>query len=299
MQQKKSKKIYYSTFLLLCGMFFAQGVLAQENGLIQEVDYGEDPIIDSDMDGLTDHGEEQIFHTNPLLPDTDNDGFFDGVEVIMGTDPLTNTYDEAIEAAAPDERPFAWYISRITGLIAYALLWVVLLFGFSFRTPFLKKFVAPAYKLDLHIYLSVLTFVFVLTHAFILLFDHLAEMSLADILIPFHVSTPFIDPAGLASGIIAFYIFIIIIATSLLRKHLPHGLWRSLHFFHALLYILVVLHALQMGTDIAAGWPRTLFLISVGIMAILYPIGLYYTIRDMITLRKKKATTKIASGDKA
>lgn len=292
MQQKRSKKIYYSTLLLLCGVFIMQGAMAQENDLIQEVRYGDAPIIDSDLDGLTDLGEEQIFHTNPTLPDTDNDGFFDGVEVIMGSDPLTSVYDEAVADARSDEQPFAWYISRITGLIAYALLWVVLLFGFSFRTPFLKKIVAPAYKLDLHIYLSVLAFVFILTHAFILLFDHLADLSLADILIPYHVSTPFIDPAGLAAGIIAFYIFLIIIITSLLRKHLPHGLWRGLHFFHALLYILVVLHALQMGTDIASGWPRTVFLLSVGVMAVLYPIGLYYTIRDMMVLRKKKSESK-------
>ncbi len=286
MQQKRSKKQLYSTLLVICGIFLAQGVLAQE------IDYGDDPIIDSDMDGLTDHGEEQLFHTDPMLPDTDNDGFFDGVEVIMGTDPLISVYDEVIEDTMSDEAPFAWYISRITGLIAYALLWVVLLFGFSFRTPFLKKFVAPAYKLDLHIYLAVLTFVFVLTHAFVLLFDRFAQMSLADILIPFYVSTSFIDPVGLAIGIIAFYIFIIIIATSLLRKHLPYGLWRGLHFFHVLLYILVVWHALQLGTDIAAGWSRTVFLLSVGIMAILYPIGLYYTIRDIMVLRRKKAASK-------
>lgn len=283
-------------------MFFAQGSLAQENDLVLEVNYGDAPIIDSDLDGLTDQGEEQIYHTNPMLPDTDSDGFFDGVEVIMGTDPLTSTYDENIENAMPDDRPFAWYISRITGLIAYALLWVVLVFGFSFRTPFLKKFVAPAYKLDLHIYLSILTFCFVIAHAFVLLFDHLADMSLSDILIPFHVSTPFIDPAGLAGGIIAFYILIILIFTSIFRRYLPHSLWRGLHFFHGLVYLLVVLHAFEMGTDLASGWPRTIFLISVAIMVILYPIGLFYTIRDILKLRRKKkeklAVQKVAQDNK-
>lgn len=48
-------------------------------------------IIDSDGDLLSDADEENIFHTNPNDPDFDNDGIFDGEEVMDGVDP-TNPF---------------------------------------------------------------------------------------------------------------------------------------------------------------------------------------------------------------
>lgn len=45
--------------------------------------------FDSDHDGLTDHDEQQVYHTNVSNPDTDGDGLPDGVEVLtFGSDPL-------------------------------------------------------------------------------------------------------------------------------------------------------------------------------------------------------------------
>lgn len=43
---------------------------------------------DSDHDNLTDYQEVTVYHTNPLQPDTDRDGFSDGHEVSTGNNPL-------------------------------------------------------------------------------------------------------------------------------------------------------------------------------------------------------------------
>ncbi len=43
---------------------------------------------DSDRDGLTDGAEYYIYGTSPILADTDGDGFSDGFEVAIGSDPL-------------------------------------------------------------------------------------------------------------------------------------------------------------------------------------------------------------------
>jgi hypothetical protein len=52
--------------------------------------------VDSDNDGLTDD-EEILLGTDPLNPDTDNGGVFDGQEVnIDGTDPLDSSDDLVI-----------------------------------------------------------------------------------------------------------------------------------------------------------------------------------------------------------
>ena len=42
--------------------------------------------LDSDGDGLTDI-EEILFQTNSSLPDTDNDGYIDGLELAKGYNP--------------------------------------------------------------------------------------------------------------------------------------------------------------------------------------------------------------------
>ncbi len=47
-----------------------------------------DTEFDSDFDGLTDTSEIATWKTNPASPDTDGDGFFDGVEVLNGFNPL-------------------------------------------------------------------------------------------------------------------------------------------------------------------------------------------------------------------
>src|SRR6266567_3674295 len=46
-----------------------------------------DKSIDSDCDGLT-NTEEKLYGTDPTNPDTDGDGYSDGVEVKSGYDPL-------------------------------------------------------------------------------------------------------------------------------------------------------------------------------------------------------------------
>ena len=46
---------------------------------------------DPDHDGLTNYQEIDIYHTDPNVADTDGDGFSDGYEVSVGTDPASAT----------------------------------------------------------------------------------------------------------------------------------------------------------------------------------------------------------------
>ena len=55
---------------------------------VEERSLGTDPLNpDTDNDGLTDYAEVKIYYTLPNNPDTDGDGFQDGAEVINGFDP--------------------------------------------------------------------------------------------------------------------------------------------------------------------------------------------------------------------
>lgn len=58
---------------------------------------------DTDMDGLTDLDEINIYDTDPENPDSDNDGTWDGDEVIAGTDP--NLQSDVFRIVELDREP--------------------------------------------------------------------------------------------------------------------------------------------------------------------------------------------------
>ncbi|MHA1247020.1 MAG: hypothetical protein ACTSPE_06810, partial [Candidatus Thorarchaeota archaeon] len=64
---------------------------------------------DSDLDGLLDGDEYYVYHTDPRLRDTDGDGYSDGTEVAVGTDPLVFT--------TPAEFGLALAVARGEGVI--------------------------------------------------------------------------------------------------------------------------------------------------------------------------------------
>ncbi|MEX0863255.1 MAG: hypothetical protein WD269_00095, partial [Acidimicrobiia bacterium] len=56
--------------------------------------HGTDPLDpDTDDDGLSDGDEVNVHGTDPLDPDTDDDGLNDGLEVDLGLDPLNPDTD--------------------------------------------------------------------------------------------------------------------------------------------------------------------------------------------------------------
>ncbi len=59
----------------------------RERMIVERV--GDSIRLDTDKDGVADYDEVHSFQTNPRLPDTDADGFTDGVEIVRGYDPLS------------------------------------------------------------------------------------------------------------------------------------------------------------------------------------------------------------------
>jgi lipoprotein-anchoring transpeptidase ErfK/SrfK len=47
-----------------------------------------DTTLDTDADGLSDYDEVGLYYTNPIVADTDGDGYVDGVEIAGGYSPL-------------------------------------------------------------------------------------------------------------------------------------------------------------------------------------------------------------------
>jgi methionine sulfoxide reductase heme-binding subunit len=255
-------KTKLTIFIFLLLFIFPVLVSADEK---REVKYESDVIIDSDLDGLTDEGERQIFLTDPQNPDTDADGISDGAETLGQTNPLDPNEPKVKEVVVPQikrETPWVWYATRASALMGFLLLYLSFFFGLAIRTPGLKKIVSPANSFSVHSWISLQALIFAAIHGLSLFFDKFLNFSLKDILVPLALKSNVagISPELVAIGIISFYIMLALVLTSYFRKFISHQIWRALHFLNAGLYILVFIHALYLGTDLRSGWPQYIFI---------------------------------------
>lgn len=282
--RKKLKRILLTsiaTFLLAFG-FFVFPVRAEK--IYSKVDYNGEVIVDSDLDGLTDQGEIQIYKTDPRRADTDEDGFLDGAEILAGTDPLdadSPAKDSAVILSLEkynQPTPWAWYIGRASGMIGFIFLWLTVFLGLSIRNPLFKKMVASIYSFDFHCFLAAAAVFWSLVHGTSFIFDSVAQFTWKDSFIPFFSQTSLVNPNFLALGIMAFYAMVIMTITSYLRSHLNHFLWRVLHFLNPLAFIFVVVHGYFNGTDMKNYWIGMAFLASSYFLIIVYLSNLYSVI---------------------
>jgi DMSO/TMAO reductase YedYZ heme-binding membrane subunit len=139
-----------------------------------------------------------------------------------------------------------WYTARASGLVSWALLSASMLWGLVLSTKLRPPRVRPNWTLDLHRYLGGLAVIFVGVHLTALVFDSYVGFGLTQLLVPFASRW---KPVAVAWGVVGFYLLLAVELSSLARKHLPHRLWRRLHFLAFPLYAVATLHMLTAGTD--------------------------------------------------
>ncbi|MEI7621172.1 MAG: ferric reductase-like transmembrane domain-containing protein [Candidatus Moraniibacteriota bacterium] len=289
--KKKNRLLIFGVML---GCFLSwQTAKAQEK---PKVDYANQIVVDSDLDGLTDQGENQIYHSDPQQMDTDGDGFGDGVEVLAGSDPLdTKAYPGAPAVSeakvSTKEAPTAWYASRASGLVAFLLLYISIFLGLTLRIPLLRKIFAPLYAMQIHCWLSVQALLFAFFHAAVLLFDKWLGFKLVDLFVPFAAEY---QPNLTALGVLGFYLMLILVVTSYARKLMSQKIWRAVHFTNLVLYAIVFVHALYLGTDLKVQLFRDIFLWANAGLVFLMLVNLELRIFENISRKKKE--TSFASG---
>jgi sulfoxide reductase heme-binding subunit YedZ len=98
---------------------------------------------------------------------------------------------------------------------------------------------------------SLLSIVFLAVHVLTAVFDPFTSLGLGAALVPL-AST--YRPVPVALGVIAMYLFVALIVTSLLRKHIGQRTWRLVHWTSYAMWPLAMLHGFTAGSDAAAPW---------------------------------------------
>lgn len=162
-----------------------------------------------------------------------------------------------------------WYVARGTGIVAAMSLVILMLSGIGQITGHTYKFLEPLSAWASHRALGLVFGVSVLMHMVSLLFDKFMKFDVLQVLIPwwskFKPVTIFGYKAGslyLACGILAFYMSIAVVVSSIVWISKKPHIWKFIHFLSYVLMILVFVHALFIGTDFAGGWLRLAWVVS-------------------------------------
>jgi predicted ferric reductase len=139
-----------------------------------------------------------------------------------------------------------WFVSRSSGMVAWALLTLSVCWGLFISTKAVAKASSPAWLLDLHRYLGGTAVLFTVLHLVGLAADNYVTFGWAETFIPMASSW---KSGAVAFGIVGFYLLIAIEGTSLAMKRLPRRLWRAVHHLSLVLYFVATYHAIAAGTD--------------------------------------------------
>jgi DMSO/TMAO reductase YedYZ heme-binding membrane subunit len=142
---------------------------------------------------------------------------------------------------------FWWFVTRSSGLVAWALLMASMVWGVLLATRVLKPHDKPGWLLDLHRWLGALTVVFVGVHLLALVLDDYVTFGWSDLLVPF-ASGYARFAVGL--GVIALYLLVAVQVSSLAMRRIPTRYWRWLHLTSYALVLATSWHAVLVGTDV-------------------------------------------------
>ncbi|WP_201532011.1 ferric reductase-like protein [Psychrobacter sp. LFX-11D] len=155
------------------------------------------------------------------------------------------TWGETVSQLLTATDKHFWYLSRASGVIAYTLFWLAVLFGLLLSTRLGKHFNA-ARVFSLHQYLSLIAVGFAAFHAGILLADNFLNLNLWQILLPFGFQT---ERVGVALGQLGFWLLFICAFSFYIKKYIGQSAWRWLHFLTFMAYMFISIHVFMVGSD--------------------------------------------------
>lgn len=139
-----------------------------------------------------------------------------------------------------------WFISRSSGVLAYILLTLGVMWGLVQSGGILRPTIPPLLALGLHSFLNWGVLAMSALHGFVLLGDNYIKLALKDVTIPFASSY---EPFLVGLGVLSFYLLFLLSSSFYARKWLGQKTFRFLHYASYPTFLLVTWHSVGLGTD--------------------------------------------------
>jgi len=181
----------------------------------------------------------------------------------------------AVDVASRVSLSWPWYVTRASGLVAAALLVVLMITGISVFTGYQFKFMEPIRAWANHRTLGIAFAIAVGVHILSLLFDKYISFNIVQVFVPFtsqykHIKllNVSVGSFGVALGVLSLYMVIAIVLTSLtgIMSGSPR-FWKWTHLLSYLVILAIFFHSIMIGTDLHNGiWRWTWIAVNVVIL---------------------------------
>lgn len=155
--------------------------------------------------------------------------------------------------------PISWYLARATGITLYLLFWGVVMAGLLLTTRVFDRVVSKATLFSVHAYLGRLAYAFLAAHLLSLVIDQHLPFTIEQLVVPF--SGPTGEP-WTGFGILATYLFIVVVASASMRRYIPYPVWRFLHILAFPMYALSLMHGIGAGSSTASPFMQAVYLLT-------------------------------------
>jgi sulfoxide reductase heme-binding subunit YedZ len=152
-----------------------------------------------------------------------------------------------------------WMLTRAAGIVAYVLLWLAVLGGLLQSTGILTRWMRPVAATDLHNTIGVWSLYATTFHMVVLLWDHYAPFTVAQLLVPFAGSY---KPSVMALGILGTYATLAATVSTYFRAKLGPTLWRRIHLLSLLGFLAALIHGVAAGSDSSTPGMLALYAVS-------------------------------------
>jgi sulfoxide reductase heme-binding subunit YedZ len=156
--------------------------------------------------------------------------------------------------------PAIWYAARASGVAAYVVLSLVVMFGLTLGGKAQNRRWPRFSVEDIHRFGGLLVGSLIGVHVLAIAADAFLPFSLVQLLVPF---TSAYRPFWTGLGIAAAEILLALAITNHYRKRLNYGFWRKAHYLNFAVWGLASAHGLMAGTDRSAAWLAILYGVSV------------------------------------
>ena len=139
-----------------------------------------------------------------------------------------------------------WYLIRSTGITAYILMTLSVLWGLALSSKVVKDWSPGILSMMLHSGLSWMALAMAVAHAGLLMFDKYFTYQILDLLIPF--IGPY-RPFAVGLGTLGFWGILIVTLSFSVRKRLGNRLWKRIHYISYGAFVLITAHGIMAGSD--------------------------------------------------